>query len=376
MSKFKKYSSIDQLKDHYNVTLIYEAVMGSHAYGTNTPESDVDIKGVYIVSRDEYITGNYKDQIEVDADTVYYEFTRFLHLLKSANPTVLEMLFVGEENITYKSHLMDNLLDERNKFITQKCKLSFGGFGVAQLKKAKGLNKKMNYEKHFIVEKTIIDFCYVLDPDRKFAPKLYKEWVKTQETNIQEDLFGLVRLDHTNHLYTMYYDWQSHYKGEGIRPGAGVDDLGYKGICNKSTLLVSSVPKYSDPIAVLSWNVNAWSEYKKKHSEYNDWLNNRNVQRYVDVKNHNQKIDGKNLLHAVRLVNVAIDIGEGKGMIVKRPESKYLLNIRKGKYNLEEIMIKTSNDIKKLNDIFDNNINLPKDVSRSLTDNLIIDIYG
>jgi hypothetical protein len=38
----------------------------------------------------------------------------------------------------------------------------------------------------------------------------------------------------------------------------------------------------------------------------------RNLQRWVDVKSHDQKIDGKNMMHCYRLVQMAREIAEGK----------------------------------------------------------------
>jgi hypothetical protein len=44
-----------------------------------------------------------------------------------------------------------------------------------------------------------------------------------------------------------------------------------------------------------------------KTIEYQEWLQKRNLQRWVDVKSHDQKIDGKNMMHCYRLVQMARD---------------------------------------------------------------------
>lgn len=370
---FQEHSELHKLEELYGYKPIYEVVMGSHAYGTNTPESDVDIKGIYIVDKDKYITGDYKEQVEIGSDTVFYEYTRFLRLLRSANPTVLEMLFVGKENVIFSAPEMNLLLSNKDIFITKMCNNSFGGFGYAQIKKAKGLDKKMNFEKRFTVKKEMLDFCYILKEDNKYISKDAREWLK--ENDMKESLVGLSGINHVPNAYALYYDWTSHFKGEGIRPNQEIVSLNFKGIIQNYQVLTSGIPKYMDPEAVIYFNINAWKEYHKKYKSYIDWLENRNVARYIDTKNHGQKIDGKNLLHAVRLVNVARDIGNGKGMIVRRPENEYLLEIRKGKHNLEEILEKVTKDIEGLSQIFDNST-LPDNVSKENINKLVLHIYG
>jgi len=359
MGKFDKYSRVRDIENYYNgYKVIWEVVVGSQAYGTNTPESDVDIKGVYVVDQKDFITGNYKQQVELDADTVYYEYTRFLQLLKSANPTVLEMLFTPDFTIIINNSWMKPLHDVRNKFITQKCQHSFGGYGFAQVKKAKGLDKKMNYEKHFTEKKTIIDFCWVMSSANRYAPMPIREYIIKEMTELEN--FGLVHLDHTRGIYSMYHG----------------ENEGYRGIANEFVPVVSSVAKEAHPVALMFWNIDAWQEYKKKHSEYLEWLENRNVARYVDTQKHGQKIDGKNLLHAVRLVNVASDIGHGLGMVVFRPEYKYLISIRKGEVNLQEILDYVTHEIENLGDIFARNKELPYGVKDELIRELTLNVYG
>ena len=97
------------------------------------------------------LTFGYKDQFELNKDEVYYEVRRFIELLGSANPTVLEMLYSPEDCILGKEPEWDILMKYRSEFLTKKCQYSFGGYAIQQIKKAKGLNKKMNWEKETMV---------------------------------------------------------------------------------------------------------------------------------------------------------------------------------------------------------------------------------
>jgi len=117
--------------------LIFKAIVGSQSYGTSTPTSDVDYKGVYMQSVDELVGFGYKEQVDVGKDECYYEVRRFLQLLGSANPTVLELLYSPTDCILQSSPQFQLIVKHRDRFLTQKCLSSFGGYAVAQIKRQK-----------------------------------------------------------------------------------------------------------------------------------------------------------------------------------------------------------------------------------------------
>ena len=77
----------------HNAKPLLIVVRGSQAYGTNLPTSDTDYAGVYIQSKEDIFGTKYKEQINDDTnDTVFYEVRRFLELVASNNPTILELM--------------------------------------------------------------------------------------------------------------------------------------------------------------------------------------------------------------------------------------------------------------------------------------------
>ena len=81
--------SIADLQQH-NLILL-EAVSGSRAYGLATPESDTDIRGVFYLPRHVWYGLDYVPQVSNETnDVVYYELGRFVELLLSSNPNMLE----------------------------------------------------------------------------------------------------------------------------------------------------------------------------------------------------------------------------------------------------------------------------------------------
>lgn len=344
---------------------ILECIVGSHAYGTNIETSDVDVKGVYIQNNLEILGTKYKEQIVVDKDTTYYEVRRFLELAATANPTILEMLFMDEKFIKFKDPIFDIIYKERKQFLTKHCANSFGGYAVQQIKKAKGLNKKMNWEESDITRKTPLDFCFVHKEGKSIS---LIEFLK-QEGMIQE-FVGLSALNRMPGCYSIFYDWGGHY---GKDLNKSIPPIGYRGIAfeNSNDIRLSSIPKEQICYGILYYNKDAYSMHCNKYNEYQTWLRNRNTQRYVDVENHNQRIDGKNMMHCIRLLNCAREIAETGNFTVFREERQHLLDIRSGKINLEQLINEAEEKIKDL-DLLYSQSNLPNSVDPEFIHQLLI----
>jgi hypothetical protein len=335
--------------------IIFKTVVGSQAYGTSTPTSDIDIKGVYLQSNEEILTGQYRQQFEVSKDETYYEVARFLDLLRTANPTVLELLFMPEEHVIHKSPVFDIILKHKQAFLTKQARNSFGGYAVAQIKKAKGTDKMMNMEQEQVKRKTPLDFCFIYE-DAKAVP--LTSYMKNN--TMKEEFCGLVNVDHMKDCYTLYYDNVAEYAQNANHRFKTADGdtptLGFKGICGEesNSLRLSSIPSSYKvvPEALLYYNEDGYVQHCKKYNEYQVWLVNHNKQRFVDVKGHGQKIDGKNLLHCRRLLDMAMEIATQKTIKVKRPNADYLLSIRKGEVDLDTIINQAELDIKKLDELY------------------------
>jgi len=348
--------------------IIFKAIVGSQSYGTSTPTSDIDYKGVYMQHTDDLIGFGYKEQYEVGKDETYYELRRFLQLLQSANPTVLELLYSPDDCILEKSPVFDLLVNNRDKFLTQKCLLSFGGYAIAQIQKAKGLNKKMNWEGKKIERKTVVDFCQILNDDGVGSTPL-AIWLKKEGKSAE--FCGLSKIDHLRDCYCLFYDHLAEMKSTNPRFEGGT--YGYNGICKEGAndVHVSSIPKGALKETLLYFNKDAYSIHCKDYKDYQTWLQNRNTQRYVDVKGHNQQIDGKNLLHCRRLLDMAIEIATHKTITVRRPNAEYLLQIRRGEHDLQSIIDKAEEDIKGLDELYKKS-GLPKDCDASFVNSLLL----
>lgn len=336
---------------------IFECVVGSHAYGTNIETSDVDIKGVYIQPNEDILGTKYTEQICADKDTTYYEVRRFLELASSANPTILEMLFTqpfSNPHSLFNHPAFACVLDARERFLTKKCMNSFGGYAVQQIKKARGLNKKMNWERDKIERKSPLDFCYVA-VENGSLPLI--GWLKSGK--FKQENCGLQAINHMPNCYLLYYDLTGNF--------------GYRGIAfeDSNDIRLSSIPKGEISTGLIYYNKDAYSIHCKEYNEYQEWLNNRNTQRYVDTTKHGQQIDGKNMMHCMRLIDCGIEIAQTGTFSVMRPNKDELLAIRRGEVDLEELLLEAERKLRIMEDLFKQS-NLPNDIDKQFIHKLIL----
>jgi hypothetical protein len=376
---------------------LYLTIRGSNAYGTNIPTSDIDFAGVFIQSHDDILGNKYVEQINDSTnDTVIYELRRFLELCGTNNPNILELLNTPSDCIIYKNDIFDSVLEHRDDFLTKICSGSFGGYAKTQIGKAKGQNKKQNWEKDKVSRKDLLDFCYVLDGEKsvpfkssKFGSE-YKPFINFLHKKYDVRKFGLVNIPHGKDLYALYYSDKTGarfsngriirtkvlYKGL-VKVGESVDGIDNYGISNQ--LRLSSIPKGEKSIATIVYNKDGYTKHCKDYREYQEWLQKRNLQRWVDVKSHDQKIDGKNMMHCYRLVQMAREIAEGKGVIVRRENAAELISIRRGELDLQTLIDFVESEIVQIDMLFKKS-NLPDFVDIKLVNKLIIkirkEIYG
>jgi predicted nucleotidyltransferase len=79
--------------------VLFSCVAGSRAYGTDTHESDEDIRGVYAIPAASYLELDPPAPQLADErqNVVYFSLRRFVELLTSANPNLLELLFMPSD---------------------------------------------------------------------------------------------------------------------------------------------------------------------------------------------------------------------------------------------------------------------------------------
>ena len=311
--------TIDELRK--NGLILLEAVVGSRAYGLATASSDTDIKGVFYLPLEYYLGGQYIAQVaNASNDEVYYELGRFVELLSKSNPTVLELLASPADCIVYQDPIMEQF--KMQDFITREAVMTFAQYAMVQVRKAKGLNKKINNPMDR-ERKSLLDFCFIIAghgslPLRDCLSK--RQW--------KQENCGLAKIEHTKGMYSLYYDQ--------------TQTLGYKGVVaslESNEVSLSSIPKGQTLGAYLFVNHEAYSSYCKAYNEYFSWVSERNEKRFEGTMNHGQGYDAKNMMHTIRLLQQAKEIVSKRELQIQRPNREELLGIKNGAYNYDELFV-------------------------------------
>ena len=303
--------------------ILYEAVSGSRAYGTNLPHSDTDLKGVFVLPENQFFGLDYVPQVANETnDEVFYELRRFVELLLKNNPTVLELLGTPADCVVYRHPLFGQF--QAKDFLSKLCRQSFAEYAVAQIRKAKGLNKKINHPEP-PARKSVLDFCYVT---AGAGAQPVAAWLARKGHEAAQ--CGLANVPHLTDLYALFVDATPEPRH------------GYRGLVRdpetSQDVLLSAVPKGEEPVAYLSFNRNGYSTYCRVFREYWEWVEKRNAERYRNTVQHGKNYDAKNMLHVFRLLQMAEEIAETGQLNVRRPNREFLLQIRRGEFEYEELV--------------------------------------
>ena len=341
--------TIDWIKE--NGLLVFEAISGSKAYGLDTVKSDTDIRGVFVLPKNRFYGLDYTEQVNnATNDIVYYELKRFMELLSKNNPTILEMLNTPVDCVLQKHAIMDLLKPEL--FLSKLCEKTFANYAYTQIKKAYGLEKKIlnpvDEER-----KSVLDFCLVYEGKDAIPLKKYIEANKMDKKKM-----GLTALTHVRDCYNMFYS----------------ERLQYSGVMRKeesNEVCLSSIPKGEKSIAMLYFNKDGYSVYCKKYKEYWDWVNKRNDERYKTTLAHGKNYDSKNMMHVFRLLLMAKEIATEEQINVRRKDRDFLLSVKEGKFEYDELLQKSESLKDELSILYQNS-NLQTEPDIDVIDALLV----
>jgi hypothetical protein len=378
MQKLKEKYTIEYVRN--NNLLLFETVVGSHAFGLNTETSDIDLYGVFFMELSDILSmqvldENYNLTIEQKSpDITYIEISKFADLLNRNDANALEILqSVLNKKYTYLNEKFITL--DINEILSKKCLYSFGNYAKSQIQKAKAKNKKIvnPVDKE---RKDVIDFCYYLSDNGKTLP--LKTFLKK---SYRKQLYcGVTKAPHAKDIYALFYDnisdsiFNEDYdklERDEIKAMRKLNKLsmgfGFKGIAleNNETesneIRLSSIPhddQFDDGeiefLGYFSYNKDGYIQYCKDYREYWEFVEKRNPVRYskAEVVGYDQK----NLSHCVRLLNVAKEIAQGNGIqLIRTTDRQHLMDIKFG-------LVPYNDLVDESNQIY---ISLPSEYSKS-----------
>lgn len=405
----KKYTFDDIEKQGL---LLYRYYRGSQTYGTSTPQSDWDEGGIYLEPI-EQVLGlglDFQDEIsDTKHDTVWYSLKKFLTLLLSSNPNILESMFIDDKFVIYEHPIITEIKKHRQDFVTKQCFKSFIGYAVTQIERARGYNKMC--VQPITERKMPIDFCYT---PYKQGTACITEWLKNR--GLEQNYCGLVNLNNMPDTFGVYYDFGAHninkYNGDfdkfkndtlyykfvdnmfffGARAnGIDITDelvkekffdthqtpIGYRGIIKgegkADDVRCSSIPKDESPICVMSYNKDGFVQHCKKYHQYQEWVQKRSQVRYESNLGHNY--DSKNVMHCFRLINMGLEIAKTGKVHVNRTgiDADFLLDIRNHKYEYDYLITELEKKKVELDEAIANST-LPEKIDPEMVNKLLLDI--
>ncbi|MCM1217952.1 MAG: nucleotidyltransferase domain-containing protein [Lachnospiraceae bacterium] len=410
-----------------NGLLLYRYIRGSHVYGTNVDGSDIDEGGIYIVPNDQLLDLGFDYQNEISDekhDTCWWELGKFMKLLLTSNPTVLEALFIPNDKVLYEHPIITEIKKHKDEFITKQCFMPLGGYAYSQIKKSQGQSKKIHWDITQMTRKTPLDFCYTFD-DNQGSINI-QTWLS--ERGLDQRNCGLVNIPNMPTMYGLYYDFGQHIELGGITESYFYDvsnydngdkfikyvynnlvDEWYRDTMNyefcmnsvykrikqpigkhcgiissnneSNEIRFSETKKGETPICFMSYNENGYRQHCKRYREYEDWKQNRNKARYEnnlegkEKENVSKFYDSKNMCHCFRLIAMSIEVAKGEGLKLDRRgiDADFLLDVRNRKYTYDELMDKLIS-MKETMDIEIEKSTIPEQIDKELINSLLLDM--
>ena len=280
--KTKEYDFL-RTNEHLKDKVILLGLGGSHAYGTATETSDLDIRGCALNSIEDILyTTNFDQFVDNETDTQIYSFNKLINLLCDCNPNTIEMLGLKPEHYIYLNDIGRQMIDNRKMFISKLAIKSFSGYASDQF---------YRLQNHVV---------HLRNND-----------------------------DKQNHILERIKNANEHFKDNYFE----YDD--------------DSINLYIDKAVNKEYDTEIFMDVNLKHYPLRDyksmWNQMRDIVKSYDVigKRNGNAIShnklGKHMMHLIRLYLMCIDILEKEEIITCREnEHDMLMDIRNGNYLNDE----------------------------------------
>lgn len=332
----------------YTVLLV---LGGSRAYGTYTPTSDLDIKGILIPPIREYRFGTLHkleqvdsirelaifndllstelleavrlDSLERHPDVIapegsIYDISKYFAVALDANPNILEIAWSPDENILLEESAGRRIRENRSLFLSKKVVHSYRGYAFSQMKRLRAhraylLNPPTK-------EPTREDFG--LPIDRALLSHDDQDAFLWVLARVLEDKLGWYRLSEST---------REELKAISIKDAADF------GIPDKAWPAIQAATGATDNFISVMMKERKYKSARREWEAYRNWDKTRNLKR----KELEAKFgyDTKFGSHVVRLYLQAKDILEKEVLNVKLPpeQRELVIATRNGAFTFDQL---------------------------------------
>lgn len=329
---------------------------GSHAYGTNTATSDVDIRGIFCADEISIRTPFFpvrEVNIEDQEDGKMYELTNFMKLYCDMNPNILELLWVDESDILETSEAYKLLRYYAPQMLSKKVAFTFTGYALQQMKRIKGHNKWINNPQK--VEPPVrVDYV-------KLQHNFSDNKLQARQFNLRDYNYGYLLVPYGNDIYGLIVADQNcnTYNKDG-----SIKKFDYDFFTDEQ--------KKQQPLMIVKLCEEDYKRDKEVHSNYWTWKKNRNETRSELEEKYG--FDTKHATHAVRLIRMGEEILTEGIVRVKRPDAKELLAIRNGEWTYEQLLDFAEGKDKLIRETLYKTSRLPKTVDQKLAAKVLMEV--
>lgn len=303
---------------------IYLTRHGSHSYGTATPTSDLDIRGIAIAPIEHYlgISATFEQGVQTDpVDFTIFELRKFMKLASDANPNALEIVFTEPEDHLHVHPLMAKLFEARNAFLSTKALHTFSGYAASQFKRIKAHRRWLlnppsgapTRAEFGLPERTVLPADQLAAAQAAIQAQLDSwEWQGLENLNLAERIAVQGEFDRRLQLLTRWVDVD-----QGTWHSAAMS-------CGLDTNFIRLLDLERQYTARL-----------REWQQYNDWKKNRNPARAAMEAQFG--FDLKHGAHLVRLAKMCRELLTEGVVRVRRPDAEELLAIRHGAWTFEQL---------------------------------------
>lgn len=324
--------------------LIFLTLHGSHAYGTATPTSDYDIRGIGIGplqgyfgtqpweqlhGSDPFLVDKLKQRFPHapdDLDSEIYNLTKFVRLAADSNPNILDVLFAHPDDWLVSSPSWDTLHRHRHLFLSMRVQHTYTGYAMSQLKRIQTHRRWLLSPPAKKPERA--DFQ--LPDTRSLVPKDIQDMVeallKKKIDEWQLDSFAESMDDDQREDFR--YALRSYFEMIHGRPMLSDGDHERE----QAAIQIGLSGEIFSRIEAERRYRQALHEWK----QYQTWLVQRNPARSALEAQFNY--DTKHASHLVRLLLSAEEILTSGNLSVRHPHAELLRQIRQGAWTYDHLI--------------------------------------